>query len=130
MARPEANYMCGDCAEEHGGLWPEEHADTAHIAECEICHEEKVLKCWNYWNWPGAPMTLATWIRDMKKTDLEKKLNELDEEVSELSESLDLTDKVHRAYMNRQFRILCYGLAASLAISVALAIFVGLNYIS
>ena len=44
-------YLCSECAEEHGGKWPEGHCATFHESTCELCGEQKYLCCVSDWNW-------------------------------------------------------------------------------
>ena len=47
-------YLCSDCAESLGGVWPEGHMATCHTATCDNCGEEKSLANVGDWNWPDG----------------------------------------------------------------------------
>ena len=36
----EMSYVCGDCAEMMGGIWPDGHIATFHRNKCSACHRE------------------------------------------------------------------------------------------
>lgn len=46
------SYLCSDCAMKNGAIWPEGHAATFHVSDCDICGEEKSLSHTSDWNWP------------------------------------------------------------------------------
>lgn len=48
-------YICGECADKNGGVWPENHVATFHGGECDLCGESGFLACWDDWNWPNDP---------------------------------------------------------------------------
>jgi hypothetical protein len=53
MSHYDYGYICSDCAEALGGVPPEGHVATCHIARCEKCRLEKDLSHHDDWNWPG-----------------------------------------------------------------------------
>lgn len=50
----EHPYICGDCAQKHGGKWPEGHVATFHMGMCEYCRATKGLANVGDWNWPDG----------------------------------------------------------------------------
>lgn len=55
------DYVCGDCAEKNGGVWPEVHAATFHTSVCPSCRIESGLASVGDWNWPnGLPKKWTT----------------------------------------------------------------------
>lgn len=46
------SYICRECAEKKGGVWPEGHAATMHVDECPYCSQKKALANVGDWNWP------------------------------------------------------------------------------
>lgn len=43
-ARKTAVYfICRQCAEDHGGVWPEGHSATCHEGPCQVCGETRSL---------------------------------------------------------------------------------------
>lgn len=52
----EVYYICRECANDNGGIWPKDHVATQHMGNCDGCKEEKALAHVSDWNWPhGAP---------------------------------------------------------------------------
>ena len=49
----KAGYICGECADKEGGVWPEGHAATFHGGKCPLCGETKSLASWDDWSWPN-----------------------------------------------------------------------------
>jgi hypothetical protein len=47
-------YLCNECAEELGGVWPEGHIATFHTGTCDCCHTEQSLSNTGDWNWPDG----------------------------------------------------------------------------
>ena len=47
-------YICSDCAEDLGGVWPEGHVATFHEAKCDCCHKTAGLANIGDWNWPDG----------------------------------------------------------------------------
>lgn len=50
----EVDYLCKDCALDHGGSWPKGHIATAHEGKCAVCSEVKTLTNVGDWNWPDG----------------------------------------------------------------------------
>jgi len=50
----DISYLCAECAEELGGVWPKDHCATFHVAECNVCGEEKSLANVGDWDWPDG----------------------------------------------------------------------------
>ena len=48
----EMGYMCGACAKDAGGLWPEGHAATMHEGWCPVCGYRACLASVDDWDWP------------------------------------------------------------------------------
>lgn len=46
------DYICRECADDCGGVWPEGHAATFHQGECGVCGKEKALCNVGDYNWP------------------------------------------------------------------------------
>lgn len=56
MKAKEVFYICADCANENGGVWPKSHVATFHLSDCDACDNEKSLCHVSDYNWPnGAP---------------------------------------------------------------------------
>ena len=55
----EAGYICGRCATQNGGKWPEGHRATFHVAPCGMCGIERALGCWDDWDWPGSSLEIT-----------------------------------------------------------------------
>ena len=51
----DLGYLCGKCARENGGDWPEGHCATWHRGECNQCKAGADLCHWSDWNWPNHP---------------------------------------------------------------------------
>ena len=47
-------YICRECAERRGGVWPEGHVATMHREVCPYCGERRGLACIGDWDWPGV----------------------------------------------------------------------------
>jgi len=45
-------YLCADCAEALGGVWPPGHCATVSISKCDYCKEEKATCSIGDYNWP------------------------------------------------------------------------------
>lgn len=43
MKNDEIHYLCGYCAEDLGGNWPDGHVATLHHGECDVCAQEWTL---------------------------------------------------------------------------------------
>lgn len=54
VALDDVDYICGKCAEENGGVWPNGHVATFHVGECGKCHKEKSIASVGDWNWPDG----------------------------------------------------------------------------
>ena len=52
MSKNIPPYLCSDCAESLGGVWPEEHRATFHWDFCPYCGSNKGLASWDDWDWP------------------------------------------------------------------------------
>jgi len=52
-AAQEAEYLCRECARSLGGVWPDGHRVTSHLATCPFCHSYRPLVYWGDWNWPA-----------------------------------------------------------------------------
>jgi hypothetical protein len=53
----DAGYLCGECAEGAGGVWPKGHVATFHTGTCPLCHTPNAgLACWDDWAWPGSDL--------------------------------------------------------------------------
>ena len=50
------DYLCAECAERLGGVWPEGHMATMHSGKCDCCGETKSLAAHDDWNWPGQKL--------------------------------------------------------------------------
>lgn len=46
------SYLCDECAEKHGAVWPEGHIASYFMGKCNVCKEQKSLSCTGDWNWP------------------------------------------------------------------------------
>lgn len=46
-------YMCKECTDKEGVLWPEKCMATMKITKCNVCNKEQSLCCITEWNWPG-----------------------------------------------------------------------------
>lgn len=46
------DYICRECAEEHGGEWPDGHMATMHSGHCDFCGFVRTLANVGDWNWP------------------------------------------------------------------------------
>ena len=47
-------YICGDCAEAAGGVWPQGHAATWHQEwPCDACGKGVPICALSDWEWPG-----------------------------------------------------------------------------
>lgn len=44
--------ICGDCAQKHGGSWPEDRVARVSVQKCGICEEEKDCADRSAWNFP------------------------------------------------------------------------------
>lgn len=50
-----AGYLCGECADAAGAVWPPGHVATFHTGTCPLCHTPKAaLACWDDWTWPES----------------------------------------------------------------------------
>lgn len=55
VARP-VNYICRDCALQHGAAWPPGHCATVSISECPVCRRKTGIASVDDWDWPqGKP---------------------------------------------------------------------------
>jgi hypothetical protein len=50
-----AGFICRDCAELGGAIWPVCHVATFHTGECDSCGEKKSLCHTNDYDWPNRP---------------------------------------------------------------------------
>jgi len=50
----KGDYICNDCAREHGGTWPPQHVATMHMDICPYCNKLKGLANIGDWNWPDG----------------------------------------------------------------------------
>lgn len=46
----ELGSICSDCAQKHGGAWPEGHVATFSVSKCGVCEEEKACADRSDWN--------------------------------------------------------------------------------
>ena len=47
-------YVCADCAEANGGIWPKGHAATWHMEwPCQACGKEVMICALSDWEWPA-----------------------------------------------------------------------------
>ena len=61
----DAGYLCGDCAEGAGGIWPKGHVATWHEGTCGMCLKPKMLTAWDDWTWPESALDEeASFIRE------------------------------------------------------------------
>lgn len=52
----DAEYICRECADDNGGVWPAGHVATMHAGCCDICGKERSLANVGDWDWPdGKP---------------------------------------------------------------------------
>lgn len=58
LKRSHEIYICGECAEKAGGVWPRDHVATFHAAKCAECGQVKSIAALSDWNWPGWRMQL------------------------------------------------------------------------
>jgi hypothetical protein len=49
-----ASYLCHECAERHGGVWPDGHCATQHFGVCDVCGEERALASVGDYDWPDG----------------------------------------------------------------------------
>lgn len=47
-----SDYICNECADEWGGIWPEGHCASFHDGACGRCGKNKSLANVGDWNWP------------------------------------------------------------------------------
>lgn len=53
MRKLEHYFMCFECADKMGGIFPEGHVCTVTEGECPYCHDKNVtLVPWVDFNWP------------------------------------------------------------------------------
>lgn len=52
----EAGYICHQCADANGGVWPDGHCATFHGGVCPMCGKGKSLAAWDDWNWPDSQL--------------------------------------------------------------------------
>lgn len=47
-------YICSECAEGAGAVWPKGHAATWHSEwPCQVCGRDVALCAMSDWEWPG-----------------------------------------------------------------------------
>ncbi len=51
---PSVYYICEDCAEKHGGVWPRDHVATMHVGSCDVCNISTYLVSVSDWNYQTA----------------------------------------------------------------------------
>ncbi len=47
------DYVCNECADAHGGVWPDGHVATFHQGECDQCGLRRALCSVDDYDWPN-----------------------------------------------------------------------------